>query len=239
MLPGAKGRYRDLQEETRPPVKARYDAFTARLHAAKPPMRLALVRKGLAASAPLQARTLLFPAYVSEVNTPDPELNGLAAAVAEQYDARLLAAFRQHGGYGKKGPTTNDVLCVFSDRPWPDPLAADAPVEPRFRTHFTGPAPVIHVLARLPQRAAAYAQADAELHLQLLSDVHGAIDVAEDVFVGNPAGLGDSRFVQGSFQLPPPRFEHARYWFDARVVLIAGGRRRVLTQSSFSWSATE
>lgn len=236
---GARGRDRELQEETRPPVKERYDAFEARLQAAKRPMRLSLVRRGIAADATLSARTLLFSAYVSEVNTPDPELTSLARTLAARHDARLLAAFRQHGGYGKQGPTTNDVMCVFSSDPWPDPLAGTAPVEQRFRTHFVGAEVVVHVLARLPRRAAAYGQPGAELHLQLLSDVHGQIDVAEDVLVGSPAGLGDARFVQASFRLPPPRFDHARYWFDARAVLVTGSGRRVLTQSSFSWAAAE
>jgi hypothetical protein len=216
-------------------------AFETHYHAERARVRRLLIQKAVEGRAPRQGRTILFSAYNRDLNTKDAELEGFAQQIAEQYNADLLERFTRFGGYGKLGVTQDKVSCVFSESPWPDDVSA---IEPRFTTHFTGREVPVYVLCRLPLPAKRYARPGAAFVVQLLSDAHGQVDVAASYDLGPPESVGDAPYLRTAFELPPnARFDHSRFFFDVRVLLVwntgGGQRRQVLAQSSFTWQATD
>lgn len=232
---------RQFEQEAYVPRREAYDRLVAKVQAAIHPTIRMLIKKGIAGHAPLASRTLLFPEYNREVNTADPELVEMARRIAAEYDGRLLDLFREYGGYGKLGPERERVGCVFSKKPWPEPPGEQ--VEPRFSTHFRGKGTRIYVLGRLPLQAKRYGgRQAADIAIELISQSGRFVDVGARSSLGTPEGIGDARFVTATFKLPPPRFDHTRFFFIARVVLTwedGRGRRhrRILSQSSFTWEA--
>lgn len=234
----------DIYETYRTPILARQKALDAGVREESPKLRLDLVKKAVAAGAPVAARGIFWTMYQDEAPTEREEYVAIARELGTQFDKVLLDRYTKNGGYAHLGEGKSTQGCMYSAKPFPKKLGKVAPI---FNSHIEGN--VVHVLCRLPQPAKSYALgSDPQLTLQLISEnVAGTVFVAEHFELGTPEKLGDAMMVRGKFDLPPSNGsfpKYVRFWFDTRVVVgysvptIGGGLERktkVPAQSSFSW----
>lgn len=213
-------------------------AFRDKLNAEVLALQVVLARKAAdAGTAAKWGRTALYRPFIHLPKQPSEEIHDLARELGAQFDAARLAQFQEYG-WCKVGPASNDVVCAFSDQPFPEDLSE---VRPVLKSHLEGD--VVYVLARLPQPARAYGgRTNAQLALQIYEDTSGTL--YERVTLGSPEALGDAEYLRATFRLPPEKARASmRHWIDANVVLTwevpaipaPVKKHEVFGRASFTW----
>lgn len=190
-------------------------SFRGKLNDEVRALQLLLARKAAdSESAAVWGRTALYQPFTHEPKLASPEMHELIRRLGAQFDAVRAAQFQKHG-WCRTGPASNDVVCAFSDQPFPEDLST---VQPVLRSHLESD--VVYVLARLPQPAKSYGdRMNARFTIQLSARAGGSL--LDQVEVGSPEAIGDTDLLRASFRLPPRKAQASmRHWIEANVVLF-------------------